>query len=76
MEYLKRLVVEQNGRKFGTWGTTVHKNRVLLMPNSLSLVWGHSVHFCKISDSTIFETLLLPVLARYDPFGVDVPLNF
>ncbi len=43
----KRLIVERNGRKFGAWGTTVHILRVLLMPNSLSLVWGQSVHFVK-----------------------------
>ncbi len=30
------------------------------MPDSLSLVWGHSVHFCKISDVKIFKRLLLP----------------
>ncbi len=44
----KRLIVEGKGRKFGTRGTfTVHMCRVLLVPNSLSLVWGHSVHFAK-----------------------------
>ncbi len=36
----KRLVVERNGRKFGTLGTTVHICEVLLMPDPLSLVWG------------------------------------
>ncbi len=43
----KRLIVERNGRQFGTRGTTVHISRVLLMPDSLSLVWDHSVHFTK-----------------------------
>ena len=43
----KRLIVEWNGRKFGTHGTTVPIGRVLLVPDSLSLVWGHSVHFAK-----------------------------
>ncbi len=43
----KRLIVERNGQIFGTWGTTVHICRVLLLPNSLSLVWDHSVHFAK-----------------------------
>ncbi len=45
----KRLIVERNGRKFGTRCTTVHIPvcRELLMPDSLSLVWGHSVHFAK-----------------------------
>ncbi len=33
--------------KFGTLGTTVYISRVPLMPDSLSLVWGHSVHFAK-----------------------------
>ncbi len=32
----------------GTRGTTVHIYAVLLMPDSLSLVWGHSVHFAKL----------------------------
>ncbi len=44
----KRLIIERNGRKFGTRpGPKVHICRVLLMPDSLSLVWGHSVHFAK-----------------------------
>ena len=43
----KRLIVERNGRKFGTRGPTVHICRVLLMPDSLSLVWDHLVHFAK-----------------------------
>ncbi len=33
--------------KILTLGTTVHLCGVLLMPDSLSLVWGHSVHFAK-----------------------------
>ncbi len=41
----KQLVVERNGQKFGTLGPTVHICRLLLLPDSLSLVWGHSVHF-------------------------------
>ncbi len=41
----RRLVVERNRRKFGTHGTTVHIWRLLLFPDSLSLVWGHSVKF-------------------------------
>ena len=43
----KRVIVERNGRKFGTRGTTVHICRVLLTPESLSLVSGHSVHFAQ-----------------------------
>ena len=43
----KELIVEQNGWKFGTQGTTVHICRVLLMPDSFILVWGHSVHSAK-----------------------------
>ena len=39
----------KNGRKFGTRGTTVHMCRVLLIPDSLSLVYGHLVHFAKFS---------------------------
>ena len=41
----KWVIVERNGRKFGSQSTTMHIHRVLLMPDSLSLVWGHSVHF-------------------------------
>ncbi len=48
----KQLIVERNGQKFGICGTTVYIGKVLLMPDSLSLVWGHF-------DSMIFETLLL-----------------
>ena len=43
----KRLIVDRNGRKFGTRCTTMQIHRVLLMPDSLSLVWGYSVHFAK-----------------------------
>ena len=43
----KRLIIERNGRKFGTRASTVHICRVLLMPDSLSLVRGHLVHFAK-----------------------------
>ncbi len=35
---LNRLIVERNGRKSGTRGTTVHIGSVLLMPDS-SLAW-------------------------------------
>ncbi len=35
--------------KFGTRGTIVHICRVLLMTDSLSLVWSLSVHFAKFS---------------------------
>ena len=45
----KQLIIEQNGRKFGTQGTTVDLCRVLFMPESLSLVWGHLVHFVKFA---------------------------
>ncbi len=54
----KRLIIERNGRKVWTRGTTGHICRAVLMPDSLSLVWVHSVHL-QISESTIFETLLL-----------------
>ncbi len=39
----KQLIVERNGRKF----TTGRICRIILMPECLSLVWGHSVHFAK-----------------------------
>ncbi len=48
----ERLIVERNGRKFGTWITTVHVCRAVLMPDTLSLVWGHSVHFAKFSSNS------------------------
>ena len=35
----KRVIIEQNGCKFGSRGTTVHIQWVLFMPESLSLVW-------------------------------------
>ena len=44
----KRLIIEQNRRKFGTQGTAVHICTVLLMPDSLSLVWGQPVHFAEL----------------------------
>ncbi len=42
----KMLIIERNGRKFGTQGTTVRTCicRVLLMLDSMSLIWGHLVH--------------------------------
>ena len=43
----KRMFLEQNGRKFGTRGTTVHIGRVLLKTDSLSLVRGHLVQFAQ-----------------------------
>ncbi len=43
----KTVFVERNGRKFSTQSTIVHIGRVLLMPDSLSMVWGHLVHFAK-----------------------------
>ncbi len=52
----KLRIIERKGQKFGTRGATVHKCMVLLMPNSLSLAWGHSVHFVNFP---IFDTLLL-----------------
>ena len=36
-----RLTVEGKGQQFGTRGTTGHIWRLLLMPDSLSLVWSH-----------------------------------
>ena len=43
----KWLIIERNGRKFGTRGTTVHICKVLLMCDCLSLFWDHLVHFAK-----------------------------
>ncbi len=44
---LKTAHRRANGRKFRTRGTMVQTCSVLLMPDSLSLVWGHSVHCVK-----------------------------
>ncbi len=33
--------------KIWTWGAIVNIWQVLLIPDSFSLVWGHSVHFAK-----------------------------
>ncbi len=43
----KRLIVERNGQKVGTQGTTVHVCRVLLMPDSLFGMGSFSA-LCKI----------------------------
>ncbi len=43
----KRMIVKRIRQKFRTRGPTVHTCRVLLMPDSLSLSWGHSVLFAK-----------------------------
>ncbi len=56
----KRMIVEQNGREFGTRCTTVYICRVLLMPDSLSLVWGHSVHFAKFPMLRFSEGYISP----------------
>ncbi len=42
----KQLIVEWNGRKFGTQGTTAYICRVLLIADSLRMIWGHW-HFAK-----------------------------
>ena len=44
---LKKADRRAKRTKFWDSGTTVHIGRVVLMPDSLSLVWGHSVHFAK-----------------------------
>ncbi len=62
----KRLIVERNGRKFGTRGTIVDIQRVLFMADSLSLVWGHSVHFTKISNFCNFKnSARLPIFILF-----------
>ncbi len=43
----KRLIVEQNGWKFGTRGPRSCKCLVRFISNSLSSVWHYSVHFAK-----------------------------
>ena len=56
----KRLIVEQNGQKFGTRDPTVHIRRVLLMPHSMyEFGLGSFCALCHISDFTVFEALLL-----------------
>ncbi len=66
-------MLERNGQKFGTRGTTVHIYRVLLMPHSLNLVWGHSVHlpklpvlqFSKLYSSPNFHLVLTKLYSNY-----------
>ncbi len=39
---------DRRAKRTKIWDSgTVHIGRILLMPDSLSLVWGHSVHFAK-----------------------------
>ena len=44
---LKRLTVQRNRGKVRTRGPTLHTCTVLLMPDSLSFVWGHLVPYAK-----------------------------
>ncbi len=60
---MKKLIVGWNGWKFGTRGikNCIYTCKVLFVSDSLSSVWGHSVHFLKFfSDLKIFERLLSP----------------
>ncbi len=59
----KRLIVVRNGRKFGTRCNTVHICRVLLTPDSLNLVWGHSVYFAKFPILQFFKLCSSPNFA-------------
>ncbi len=43
------LIAERNGRKLGTRGPRVYICRILFASDSLSSVWGHSVHFAKFA---------------------------
>ena len=46
----------------GVQGVHIYVHCIPLMPDSLSLVWSHPVHFAHaISDSTILETLTTSV---------------
>ena len=53
--------VDRRAKRTKIWDLGYHSAYMYgtLMPDSLSLVWGYLVYFCKISDSTIFETLFL-----------------
>ncbi len=44
---------------------TVHICTVLLMPDSLSLVWGHSVHFAKFPILQVLKSAPLPIFIRF-----------
>ncbi len=57
------------GWKFGTQGTTVHICRVFLMRDSLSLVWGHLVHFAT------FLILRFSKLATSTPLPISSDFN-
>ena len=59
----KQLIVEGNGWKFGTCGCRNCICRVLIS-ESVSSVWGHSVHFANFSYFVkIFEKLVLRQLS-------------
>ncbi len=80
----KRLIVEQNGRKFGTRGSAVHKCRVPLRSDSLCLVWGHSVHFAnfpiprvsKHYSFNIFHQILTKLHTKYPNLGLMQAITF
>ncbi len=65
----KKLIVERIRRTFGTRGHTVHIWRVLLMPNFLSLVWGHSAHF---ANFLILQILKLSPSPNFQPIHPNV----
>ena len=53
----KQLIIERNGGKFGTRGTTVHVFRVLFMPDCLSLIcflWHFEI-FVVSSDVSVLR---------------------
>ncbi len=54
----KQLIVEWNGWKFGTHSLLYCIHSVLFISNSFISIWGHSVHFAKISNVKIFKRLL------------------
>ncbi len=61
----RRALVSEGEREFGSRATTVHIQRVLFMLDSLSLVWGHSVHFAKFPILQFLKLLFSQFLSDF-----------
>ncbi len=57
--------------KFGTRGTIVHIWRLLLMPNSLTLVWGHLVQNFQFYNC--YNSAPLPIFIQFIQTLYEVP---
>ncbi len=76
--------MERNRRKCGTRGATAHIYRVLFMADSLSLIWGHSMHFAKSPilrfskhySSPNFHPILSKIYSRHHIHGAIQAITF